>query len=75
MKNDYNKIKVLFLDVGNTLMSIDFELVCEALGENGIFCDAGTLHRAEAAARPLISSEVKKIKRDPSADEREFYFS
>ena len=41
---DYNDIKVLFLDVGNTLMSIDYEMVCRELERNGIHCDAGMLH-------------------------------
>jgi HAD superfamily hydrolase (TIGR01549 family) len=74
-KIDYNAIKVLFLDVGNTLMSIDYEMVCRELERNGIHCDAGILHRADASARPIISSEVNKIKKDPSMDERVFLFT
>lgn len=72
---DYNAIKVLFLDVGNTLMSIDYEMVCRELERNGIHCDAGMLQRADASARPIISSEVSKIKKDPSMDERVFLFA
>jgi len=72
---DYNKIAVLFLDVGNTLISIDYAWVSKELRERGIQCDAKTLQRAEAAARPEISSQVKKIKNDPSSDERVFYFT
>lgn len=71
---DYSRIAVLFLDVGNTLMSIDFELVCRELGRNDIYCDASMLQRADAAARPIISSEVTKTKNDPSTDERVFLF-
>ena len=66
---DYNDIKVLFFDVGNTLMSLDYELVCKELERNDIFCDASILQRADAAARPIISSELKKIKNDASTDE------
>ena len=71
---DYNDIKVLFLDVGNTLMSLDYDLVCKELEKNDIYCDPSVLNRADAAARPKISSEVKKIKDDPSKDERVFLF-
>ena len=73
-KIDYSKVAVLFFDVGNTLMSLDYELVCEELERNGIYCDAGMLQRTDAAARPGISSEVKEIKSDPSTDERVFLF-
>ena len=71
---DYKDIKVLFLDVGNTLLSLDYELVCKELRKNDIYCDSNVLYRADAAARPIISSEVKKIKDDPSTDERVFLF-
>lgn len=74
-KIDYNDIKALFFDVGNTLMSMDYEMVCKELERNGIFCDAGILQRTDAAARPLISSEVNNIKKDPSVDERVFLFT
>jgi len=74
-KIDYNKIEVLFLDVGNTLISIDYVWVSKELREMGIQCDAKTLQRAEAAARPEISSQVRKIKNDQSKDERVFYLT
>lgn len=72
---DYNRVEVLFLDVGNTLISIDYVWVSKELRERGIQCDAKTLQRAEAAARPEISSQVIKIKNNPSSDERVFYFN
>ena len=72
---DYNDIKVLFLDVGNTLMSIDYEMVCRELERNDIPCDEIILQRADASARPIISSEINKIKKDPLADERVFLFT
>ena len=74
-KIDYNAIKVIFFDVGNTLMSIDYEMVCRELDKNGIHCSASILQRADASARPIISSEVNKIKKDPSTDERVFLFT
>lgn len=70
----YNDINMLFLDVGNTLISIDFEWVCKELKEIGIRCDACTLQRAEAAARPEISSQVNEMKNIPGMDMRVFYF-
>jgi len=52
----YDDVKVLFFDVGNTLISIDFAWVSEELSKRGILCDAKTLQRAEAAARLEIST-------------------
>jgi len=72
---DYNIIKVLFLDVGNTIMSMDYEMICREMERINIHCDAGILERADASARPIISSDVNKIKKDPSADERVFLFA
>lgn len=62
----YDDVKVLFFDVGNTLISIDFAWVSEELSKRGIQCDAKTLQRAEAAARPEISSQINSVKNDPS---------
>ena len=39
-KVPYEQIKTLFLDVGGTLVGIDFEKVCVALESQGIFCEA-----------------------------------
>ncbi len=70
----YDDIKVLFFDVGNTLIAIDLAWVSEELSKRGIQCDAKTLQRAEAAARPEISTQIHSVKNDPSIDERAFYF-
>jgi putative hydrolase of the HAD superfamily len=51
----YGNLEVLFLDVGNTLVSIDFTWVSEELGRLGVPCTPETLRRAEAAARPCFS--------------------
>jgi len=51
----YADIDTLFLDVGNTLITMDFVWVREKLAAQGVHCDVSTLHRAEAAARPLVS--------------------
>ncbi len=72
----YNRITTLFLDVGNTLISIDFDWVCKELKKNGIQCNADILRRAEAAARPAISStKINEIKNIPGMDMRLFYFT
>ena len=51
----YADLDTLFLDVGNTLITMDFVWLRELLAAQGIRCDVTTLRRAEAAARPLVS--------------------
>lgn len=58
----FTAIDTIFLDAGNTLISIDFELVASALQARGIICSCGELERAECAARP-------RLVRDLTADE------
>jgi HAD superfamily hydrolase (TIGR01509 family) len=52
------QIDTLFLDAGNTLVSIDFPWVCRELAEHGIDCEPSVLQRAEAAARPGTSDAM-----------------
>jgi HAD superfamily hydrolase (TIGR01509 family) len=51
----YGEIDTLFLDAGNTLVSIDFEWIGRELDDLGSTCSPDALRRAEAAARPAIS--------------------
>ena len=51
-------IDTVFLDVGNTLISIDFDWVATELTARGVAVDAETLRRAEAAARPAYSRRL-----------------
>jgi FMN phosphatase YigB (HAD superfamily) len=51
-------IDTVFLDVGNTLISIDFDWVAEELAHRGLPVTAETLRRAEAAARPAYSHRL-----------------
>jgi HAD superfamily hydrolase (TIGR01509 family) len=51
----WSEIGTLFLDAGNTLVSIDFPWVAGLLAERGVDAAPGTLMRAEAAARPALS--------------------
>jgi putative hydrolase of the HAD superfamily len=51
-------IDTLFLDVGNTLISIDFNWVADELARRGHACGADALLRAEAASRPAYSHRL-----------------
>ena len=54
----YDQIDTVFLDVGNTLISIDFDWIAAELGGRGFACEAAALRRAEAAARPGYSRRL-----------------
>ncbi|MFP6665503.1 MAG: HAD family hydrolase [Deltaproteobacteria bacterium] len=51
-------MKTVFLDVGNTLVTIDFELIAERLATRGFQVTPAALIAAEAAARPGISRRI-----------------
>jgi putative hydrolase of the HAD superfamily len=51
-------VDTLFLDAGNTLISIDFALVARELAALGLRAEAAALARAEAAARPRLSAFI-----------------
>ena len=54
----YADIDTVFLDVGNTLISIDFAWVAAELGVRGVTTVTEALRRAEAAARPGYSRRL-----------------
>jgi HAD superfamily hydrolase (TIGR01509 family) len=54
----YADIDTVFLDVGNTLISIDFDRVAAELAARQRLCAPDELRRAEAAARPGYSERV-----------------
>lgn len=54
----WGSIQCVFLDVGNTLLSVDFAWVSRELRTRGLACEATDLERAEAAARPRLSSVI-----------------
>jgi FMN phosphatase YigB (HAD superfamily) len=54
----YAEIDTVFLDVGNTLISIDFERIAAELAARGLACEPDALRRAEASARPGYSELV-----------------
>lgn len=49
-------LETLFLDAGNTLISIDFAIVADELARHGVRCAPAEIARAEAAARPKLSA-------------------
>jgi putative hydrolase of the HAD superfamily len=58
----YEDIRTVFFDAGNTLLSMDYEWIKDELREMGIRCEINELKRAEAAARPMLSSALEKLK-------------
>lgn len=55
------EIDTLFLDAGNTLVSMDFDWVARELSDLGVSADAEAVRRAEAAARPSVSSLAERM--------------
>ncbi len=68
----YAKIDTLFLDVGNTLITMDFAWVAEEFMAQGVHCDIRSLSRAEAAARPIVSKGLENRSTE-SKDAFNFY--
>jgi putative hydrolase of the HAD superfamily len=68
----WGEIETLFLDAGNTLISIDFAWVGALLAERGVAVDPAGLSRAEAAARPSLSEWLGG--RRSTEDEETFRF-
>lgn len=56
----WDGLDTLFLDAGNTLVSIDFDWVAEELGRLGVPCRPEAVRRAEAAARPATSRRLER---------------
>lgn len=54
----YADIDTVLLDVGNTLISIDFDRIAAELAARRLPCEPDSLRRAEAAARPGYSERV-----------------
>lgn len=54
----YAEIDTLFLDAGNTLISMNYQWVATELESFGIRASAEALRRAEAAARPATSARI-----------------
>ena len=69
----WRQIQTLFLDAGNTLVSIDFQRVGALLAEQGFAVGADVLARAEAAARPSLSVWLSGQRSTETEDTFRFY--
>ncbi len=71
----WDALTTLFLDVGNTLISIDFDWVAREIAERGYVASGEALRRAEAAARPAISARlaVRRAGGAGSTEEEDFF--
>ena len=67
------EIEAVFIDAGNTLVSIDFDRVAAELAELGHACAPEALRRAEAAARPAVSRFVAARASTEGEDTFRFY--
>lgn len=69
----YNDIDTVFLDAGNTLLSMDFPWIKQELENLGIKCEIEEIKRAEAAARPVLSSALERLKSTEDRNTSLFY--
>lgn len=69
----FSEIETVFLDAGNTLVSIDFDRVAAELSSRGVRCEPAGLRRAEAAARPRVSARVHQHGRSEDGGAFEAY--
>ena len=70
---DYSNIKTLFLDAGNTLVSMDLEWFANELEKFDIRYPVEDLRHAEASARPIVSSAIQRLKSTESKSTSVFY--
>ena len=71
----YAQIDTLFLDAGNTLISIDFDRIAAEIQARGIDCAPHLVRRAEAAARPTVSHGFASNRSGEARDGFHFYLS
>jgi putative hydrolase of the HAD superfamily len=71
----WREIRTLFLDAGNTIVSIDFPWVASVLAERGVVVEASALERAEAAARPRLDGWLGGRKSTETDDTFHFYLA
>lgn len=64
----WDRIETLFLDAGNTLISMDFAWIARELAQRGVDAEAHALLRGEARARPVVSREIGRLARTEGLD-------
>jgi HAD superfamily hydrolase (TIGR01509 family) len=70
-KIPYEQIETLFLDAGNTIVSMDFRWIAGELDKRGVHTTLKALRRAEAASRPFTSKQLSQLK---STELAQFFF-
>ena len=73
MSLPFAQIDTVFFDVGNTLLSIDFDWVSEELSQRGVRATPEALRRAEAAVRPAVSAGIVNRVEKESQETFTFY--
>ncbi len=58
----FEKVKTVFIDAGNTLISMNLSWFKDELKKFHINCTIDELSRAEASARPIVSEGISKLK-------------
>jgi HAD superfamily hydrolase (TIGR01509 family) len=69
----WERIDTLFLDAGNTLVSVDFPWVASLLAERGVRVEPEALARAEASGRPELSQWLGGRGSTETEDTFQFY--
>ncbi len=69
----YEHLDTIFLDAGNTVVSMDLRLVRDELTSHGVRCRLEDLRRAEAAARPAVSAALTNLGSTETVGTFEFY--
>ncbi len=70
----FENIDTIFFDVGNTLVSIDFDWISDELVKRGVVAAPESVRRAEAAARPSVSEGIANRVEKETQDTFTFYF-
>ena len=58
----FERVDTVFIDAGNTLISMNLPWFRDELKKLGIDCTIDELCRAEASARPIVSKGISKLK-------------
>lgn len=67
------RVETVFLDAGNTLISMDYPRIARALRDLGVQRDPMAVHRAEAASRPAVSAALARLGSTEHEDTFAFY--
>ncbi len=71
----WGDLDTLFLDAGNTLVSMDFTWISRELAALGIDTTPRIVERAEAAARPVVDAALDRLASTEGADTFHYYLT